>query len=47
MEMTPRETAQKEAERTYSTFLKVIKRVSLWVIILIFVVVVIFDSGVG
>ena len=44
--MTPREEAQKEAEKTYAAFLKISKRVSLWICILVFVVVVVFDSGV-
>ena len=44
--MTPKEEAQKEAEKTYAAFLKMGKRVSLWICILVFVVVVIFDSGV-
>jgi len=45
--MTPREEAQVEAEKTFSSFIKISKRVALWVCILLFVVVVIFDSGVG
>ena len=45
--MTPREEAQEEAEKTYVAFLKISKRISIFVCILVFVVVVIFDSGVG
>ena len=45
--MTPREEAQEEAEKTYTAFLKISKRISIFVCILVFVVVVIFDSGVG
>ncbi len=44
--MTPKEEAQIEAEKTYAAFLKMGKRVSLWICILVFVVVVVFDSGV-
>ena len=44
--MTPKEKAQVESEKTYAAFLKISKRVSLWICILVFVVVVIFDSGV-
>tara|TARA_B100001029_G_scaffold59123_1_gene47796 strand:- start:566 stop:700 length:135 start_codon:yes stop_codon:yes gene_type:complete len=44
--MTPKEKAQVESEKTYAAFLKMGKRVSLWICILVFVVVVVFDSGV-
>jgi hypothetical protein len=45
--MTPRESAQKEAEKTYAAFLKISKRVTIYICVILFVVVVIFDSGVG
>ena len=45
--MTPREEAQVEAEKTFAAFIKMSKRISIFVCILVFVVVVIFDSGVG
>jgi len=45
--MTPREKAQVEAEKTYAGFLKMTKRVTICVCVILFVVVVIFDSGVG
>ena len=45
--MTPREEAQEEAEKTFAAFIKMSKRISIFVCILVFVVVVIFDSGVG
>ena len=45
--MTPKEEARMEAEKTYAAFIKMSKRISLFVCILVFVVVVIFDSGVG
>ena len=45
--MTPREESQVEAEKTFAAFIKMSKRISVLVCILVFVVVAIFDSGVG
>ena len=45
--MTPRKEAQVEAEKTFSSFIKISKRVTICVCVILFVVVVIFDSGVG
>ena len=45
--MTPREEAQVEAEKTFSSFIKISKRVTIYICVILFVVVVIFDSGVG
>ena len=46
IKLTPREEAEVEAKRTYTSFLLYSKRVSIIVCVIIFVVVVIFDSGV-
>ena len=42
--MTPKEKAQIESEKTYAAFLKMGKRVSLWICILVFVVVVVLTA---
>tara|TARA_B100000768_G_scaffold83567_1_gene79063 strand:- start:1494 stop:1628 length:135 start_codon:yes stop_codon:yes gene_type:complete len=44
--MTPREEAEIEAKKTYTSFLLYSKRVSIIICFILFVVVVIFDSGV-